>query len=137
MIIKHVNPTMVEQLVNFENYKINALEQMIEFVNNSSISNKEEVIEEYKKMVENQDEKESIVLGGEFNQYVLKYDDFNRNLHLTNECDDTFGFGIIIEDAIDYFDYLDIADALNNEIEKYFGEKLEDCGEFWEIKENK
>ena len=135
-ILKHVNPTMVEQLVNFENYKINALEQMIEFVNNSSIPNKEEVIEEYKQMLENQDEEEeeSIVLGGEFNQYLLKYDDFTRNLYFTTEHDDTFGFGIIIKDAIDYFDYLDIADALNDEIEEYFGSQPEDCGEYWELK---
>ena len=144
--LKKVNPTMVEQLVNYENYKINALAQMTEFVlqmtefvNISSISNKkEEAIEEYKQMLENDKEEPTIVLGGEFEQYVLTYDEFSNNIFVEDENDDTFSFGIEIQDLDldDYYTYVDIADELNDQIEEYFEDEIiEDCGEYWKIKE--
>lgn len=133
--LKKVNSTMIEQLVNFENYKINALSQMVEFVNKLSIDNKEETIEEYKKTL--QEEEQEIVLGGEFNQYVLKYDEFDNTITFENELDDTFSFGVGIQnmDISDYYTYVDIAVALNEHIEVYFKDEIiEDCGEYWEIK---
>ena len=144
--LKKVNPTMVEQLVNYENYKINALAQMTEFVlqmtefvNISSISNKkEEAIEEYKQMLENDEEEPTIVLGGEFEQYVLTYDEFSNNIFVEDENDDTFSFGVEIQDLDldDYYTYVDIADELNDQIEEYFEDEIiEDCGVYWEIKE--
>ena len=143
--LKKVNPTMVEQLVNYENYKINALAQMTEFVlqmtefvNISSISNKkEEAIEEYKQMLENDEEEPTIVLGGEFEQYVLTYDEFSNNIFVEDENDDTFSFGVEIQDLDldDYYTYVDIADELNDQIEEYFEDEIiEDCGEYWKIK---
>ena len=129
---------MVEQLVNYENYKINALAQMTEFVNNSSIPNKEEAIEEYKQMLQNDEEEPKIVLGGEFEQYVLTYDEFGNNIFVEDENDDTFSFGIEIQDLDldDYYTYVDIADELNGQIEEYFEDEIiEDCGVYWEIKE--
>lgn len=137
---------MVEQLVNYENYKIKALAQMTEFVlqmtefvNISSISNKkEEAIEEYKQMLENDEEEPTIVLGGEFEQYVLTYDEFSNNIFVEDENDDTFSFGIEIQDLDldDYYTYVDIADELNGQIEEYFEDEIiEDCGVYWEIKE--
>ena len=128
---------MVEQLVNYENYKINALAQMTEFVNNSSIPNKEEAIEEYKQMLQNDEEEPTIVLGGEFEQYVLTYDEFSNNIFVEDENDDTFSFGIEIQDLDldDYYTYVDIADELNGQIEEYFEDEIiEDCGVYWEIK---
>ena len=136
---------MVEQLVNYENYKINALAQMTEFVlqmtefvNISSISNKkEEAIEEYKQMLENDEEEPTIVLGGEFEQYVLTYDEFSNNIFVEDENDDTFSFGVEIQDLDldDYYTYVDIADELNDQIEEYFEDEIiEDCGEYWKIK---
>jgi pyruvate/2-oxoacid:ferredoxin oxidoreductase alpha subunit len=144
--LKKVNPTMVEQLVNYENYKIKALAQMTEFVlqmtefvNISSISNKkEEAIEEYKQMLENDEEEPTIVLGGEFEQYVLTYDEFSNNIFVEDENDDTFSFGVEIQDLDldDYYTYVDIADELNDQIEEYFEDEIiEDCGEYWKIKE--
>ena len=143
--LKKVNPTMVEQLVNYENYKIKALAQMTEFVlqmtefvNISSISNKkEEAIEEYKQMLENDEEEPTIVLGGEFEQYVLTYDEFSNNIFVEDENDDTFSFGVEIQDLDldDYYTYVDIADELNDQIEEYFEDEIiEDCGEYWKIK---
>ena len=135
--LKKVNPTMVEQLVNYENYKIKALAQMTEFVNISSISNKEEAIEEYKQMLENNEEEPTIVLGGEFEQYVLTYDEFSNNIFVEDENDDTFSFGVEIRDLDldDYYTYVDIADELNDQIEEYFEDEIiEDCGEYWKIK---
>ena len=133
-IIKKVNATMVEQLINFENYKINALAEIIKFVNNSSIPNKEEVIEEYKQHLQEEEEPNQIVLGGEFNQYVLKYDDFTHSLYFTNGVIDISG--VKIKDELDYFNYLDIATILTEDIEIFFKHKIiEDCGEYWEIKE--
>lgn len=129
---------MVEQLVDYENYKINALAQMTEFVNNSSIPNKEEAIEEYKQMLQNDEEEPKIVLGGEFAQYVLTYDEFSNNIFVEDENDDTFSFGIEIQDLDldDYYTYVDIAAELNGQIEEYFEDEIiEDCGEYWEIKE--
>lgn len=137
---------MVEQLVNYENYKIKALAQMTEFVlqmtefvNISSISNKkEEAIEEYKQMLENDEEEPTIVLGGEFEQYVLTYDEFSNNIFVEDENDDTFSFGVEIQDLDldDYYTYVDIADELNDQIEEYFEDEIiEDCGEYWKIKE--
>ena len=130
---------MVEQLVNYENYKINALAQMTEFVNNSSIPNKEEAIEEYKQMLENDEEEPTIVLGGEFEQYVLTYDEFSNNIFVEDENDDTFSLGVEIQYMLnkdDYYTYVDIAAALNDKIEEYFKDEIiEDCGEYWEIKE--
>lgn len=129
---------MVEQLVNYENYKINALAQMTEFVNNSSIPNKEEAIEEYKQMLQNDEEEPTIVLGGEFEQYVLTYDEFSNNIFVEDENDDTFSFGIEIQDLDldDYYTYVDIADELNGQIEEYFEDEIiADCGVYWEIKE--
>ena len=129
---------MVEQLVNYENYKINALAQMTEFVNNSSILNKEEAIEEYKQMLQNDEEEPTIVLGGEFEQYVLTYDEFSNNIFVEDENDDTFSFGIEIQDLDldDYYTYVDIAAELNGQIEEYFEDEIiEDCGVYWEIKE--
>lgn len=135
---------MVEQLVNYENYKIKALAQMTEFVlqmtefvNISSISNKEEAIEEYKQMLENDEEEPTIVLGGEFEQYVLTYDEFSNNIFVEDENDDTFSFGVEIQDLDldDYYTYVDIADELNDQIEEYFEDEIiEDCGEYWKIK---
>lgn len=136
---------MVEQLVNYENYKIKALAQMTEFVlqmtefvNISSISNKkEEAIEEYKQMLENDEEEPTIVLGGEFEQYVLTYDEFSNNIFVEDENDDTFSFGVEIQDLDldDYYTYVDIADELNGQIEEYFEDEIiEDCGEYWKIK---
>lgn len=127
---------MVEQLVNYENCKINALAQMTEFVNNSSIPNKEEAIEENKQMLQNEEEP-TIVLGGEFEQYVLTYDEFSNNIFVEDENDDTFSFGIEIQDLDldDYYTYVDIADELNDQIEEYFEDEIiEDCGEYWELK---
>ena len=136
---------MVEQLVNYENYKIKALAQMTEFVlqmtefvNISSISNKkEEAIEEYKQMLENDEEEPTIVLGGEFEHYVLTYDEFSNNIFVEDENDDTFSFGVEIQDLDldDYYTYVDIADELNDQIEEYFEDEIiEDCGEYWKIK---
>ena len=136
---------MVEQLVNYENYKIKALAQMTEFVlqmtefvNISSISNKkEEAIEEYKQMLQNDEEEPTIVLGGEFEQYVLTYDEFSNNIFVEDENDDTFSFGVEIQDLDldDYYTYVDIADELNDQIEEYFEDEIiEDCGEYWKIK---
>lgn len=134
--LKKVNSTMIEQLVNYENYKINALSQMIEFVNNSSIPNKEEVIEDYKQTLQNDKEEPKIVLGGEFDQYVLTYDEFDNTITFENELDDTFSFGVEFQnmDITDYYTYVDIAVALNDHIEVYFKDEItEDCGEYWEI----
>lgn len=128
---------MVEQLVDYENYKINALAQMTEFVNNSSIPNKEETIEEYKQMLQNDEEEPKIVLGGEFAQYVLTYDEFSNNIFVEDENDDTFSLGVEIQYMFndDYYTYVDIAAALNDQIEEYFEDEIiEDCGEYWEIK---
>ena len=130
---------MVEQLVDYENYKINALAQMTEFVNNSSIPNKEEAIEEYKQRLQNDEEEPKIVLGGEFAQYVLTYDEFSNNIFVEDENDDTFSLGVEIQYMLnkdDYYTYVDIAAALNDKIEEYFKDEIiEDCGEYWEIKE--
>ena len=129
---------MVEQLVDYENYKINALAQMTEFVNNSSIPNKEEAIEEYKQMLQNDEEEPKIVLGGEFAQYVLTYDEFSNNIFVEDENDDTFSLGVEIQYMLnkdDYYTYVDIAAALNDKIEEYLKDEIiEDCGEYWEIK---
>jgi hypothetical protein len=36
----------------------------------------------------------------------------------------------------DYYTYVDIADELNDQIEEYFEDEIiEDCGEYWKIKE--
>lgn len=134
--LKKVNSTMIESLVNYENYKISALSHMIEFVNNSSIPNKEETIEEYKQLLQIDEEDPEIVLGGEFDQYVLTYDKFDNTITFKNELDDTFSFGVGIQnmDISDYYTYVDIAVALNEHIEVYFKDEIiEDCGEYWEI----
>lgn len=140
-IIKKVNATMVAQLINFENYKINALAQMTEFVNKSSIPNKEEVIEQYKQMF-NEQEDEPIVLGGKYNQYFLKYDKSTRVISIEDESEDeedkTINWTLVMD--FDYNTFIDIAcfltESIKEYIEEYYEDEIvEDCGEYWEIKE--
>ena len=134
-VLKKIDPTMVEQLVDFENYKIRQFADVIEFVNNSTIPNKEEVIEELKQAIQN--EENHFVLGGRFNQYVLTYDDFNNIITFEDTINDEFSFGYNLQDSdFDYHTFVDIACALNDDIEEYFGDEIiEDCGVFWEINE--
>lgn len=123
------NSTMVEMLIDFENYKINALAQMLEIVNN------EEDIEELKQAIQNQEK--NILMGGRFNQYVLTYDEFNHIIEFKDENNDEISFGVNVQNINpDFFDYLDIACCINDMIEDYFSEAIiEDCGEFWWINE--
>ena len=55
MIVDKVNATMVEKLVNFENYKNNALQEMEEFVNVHSRSftndDKERILENFEHLL--------------------------------------------------------------------------------------
>ena len=134
-VLKKVDPTMVEMLVDFENCKIREFANVIEFINNSTIPNKEEVIEEWKQAFQN--EENHFVLGGRFNQYVLTYDDFNNIITFEDTINDEFSFGYNLQDSdFDYHTFVDIACALNDDIEEYFGDEIiEDCGVFWEINE--
>ena len=128
-VLKKADPTMVEMLIDFENYKINTLAHMLELVND------EEDIEQCKKVIQSQEK--NILMGGRFNQYVLTYDEFNHIIEFEDENNDEICFGVNVQNINpDFFDYLDVACCINDMIEDYFGEAIiEDCGEFWEIKE--
>ena len=79
-------------------------------------------------MLQNDEEEPTIVLGGEFEQYVLTYDEFSNNIFVEDENDDTFSFGVEIQDLDldDYYTYVDIADELNDQIEEYFEDEIID-----------
>ena len=128
-VLKKADPTMVEMLIDFENYKINTLAQMLELVND------EEDIEQCKKVIQNQEK--NILMGGRFNQYVLTYDEFNHIIEFTDENSNEICFGVNIQNIDpDGFVYFYTACCINDKIEEYFGDRIiEDCGEFWEIKE--
>ena len=123
------NSTMVEMLIDFENYKINALAQMLEIVNN------EEDIEELKQAIQNQEK--NILMGGRFNQYVLTYDEFNHIIEFTDENSNEICFGVNVKNIDpDGFVYFYTACCINDKIEEYFGDRIiEVCGEFWWINE--
>lgn len=127
--LKKADPTMVERLMDFENYKIKTLAQMLELVND------EEDIEQCKKVIQNLEK--NILMGGRFNQYVLTYDEFNHIIEFEDENNDEICFGVNVQNINpDFYDYLDVACWINDMIEDYFGEAIiKDCGEFWEMKE--
>ena len=128
-VLKKADPTMVEMLIDFENYKINTLAQMLELVND------EEDIEQCKKVIQNQEK--NILMGGRFNQYVLTYDEFNHIIEFTDENSNEICFGVNVQNIDpDGFVYFYTACCINDKIEEYFGDRIiEVCGEFWEIKE--
>ena len=128
-VLKKVDSTMVETLIDFENCKINTLSEILEIVND------EDVIEQCKQAFQN--EENHFVLGGRFNQYVLTYDEFNHIIEFTDENSNEICFGVNIQNIDpDGFVYFYTACCINDKIEEYFGDRIiEDCGEFWEIKE--
>ena len=128
--IKRADPTMVEMLINGENYDLmKSLSKLLKFPND------EKVIEEWMQVIQNPEN--NILMGGRFNQYVLTYDEFNHIIEFEDEDNDEICFGVDVQNINpDFFDYLDVACCINDMIEDYFGEAIiEDCGEFWEIKE--
>ena len=128
--IKRADPTMVEMLINGENYDLmKSLSKLFKFPND------EKVIEEWMQVI--QKPENNILMGGRFNQYVLTYDEFNHIIEFEDEDNDEICFGVDVQNINpDFFDYLDVACCINDMIEDYFGEAIiEDCGEFWEIKE--
>ena len=128
--IKRADPTMVEMLINGENYDlIKSLAKLLKFPNN------EKVIEEWMQVIQNPEN--NILMGGRFNQYVLTYDEFNHIIEFKDENNDEICFGVNVQNINpDFFDYLDVACCINDMIEDYFSEAIiEDCGEFWWINE--
>jgi hypothetical protein len=128
--IKRADPTMVEMLINGENYDLmKSLSKLLKFPND------EKVIEEWMQVI--QKPENNILMGGRFNQYVLTYDEFNHIIEFKDENNDEISFGVNVQNINpDFFDYLDIACCINDMIEDYFSEAIiEDCGEFWWINE--
>lgn len=128
--IKRADPTMVEMLINGENYDlIKSLAKLLKFPND------EKVIEEWMQVIQNPEN--NILMGGRFNQYVLTYDEFNHIIEFTDENSNEICFGVNIQNIDpDGFVYFYTACCINDKIEEYFGDRIiEDCGEFWEIKE--
>ena len=129
---------MVEKLVNFENYKNNALQEMEEFVNVHSRSftndDKERILENFEHLLRQEEEIKRIELGDFL--FVLKYDEFNNSI-IFEDKKAGFSFTVGTEHiGGDYYNFLDVACCINDKIKDYFGDKIvEDCGEYWGIKE--
>lgn len=137
--LKKIQSIMIEQLVNPMDYEKDCIKCMSSFIETKSFPfSKEKLLEKFKEHLKKEIDAKCVYLDDE-NHYILKYDKDKKLIIFTdgNEClfEDAMGFGVQIEGEINSFVYLDIAQTLNEHIKVLFGDNIEDCGEFWVIKE--
>lgn len=138
--VTKITPAMVYQLVNFDEFKKDAIKLIHLNVNNSSISNKEDALKEYEKTIEHLREVNTLYLDKDKKFSITQ----EKCVHpKTDEECDTIAFcedgdgavWVEIVSDLEYCDYVEIAERLCSSIEELYiddYEWFEDCGEYWE-----